>query len=165
MPSNLFAFKNIFALALTLWFGYVAWGSLRFPYLAKMLPLSVGTCLFILGIVNLVQQIMATARDAEKDGGGFADLSTNWKIPIELVWRRFFIYLTMIVLIYVLIWIIGYPLTMTLFIFVFYRFFAGASWWASVIAGLAGLAFLAVTSHVLNMQWPEGLIVLPWPLG
>jgi uncharacterized membrane protein len=165
MPSNLFAFKNIFALALTLWFGYVAWGALRFPYLAKMLPLSIGVCLFVLGIVNLVQQVVITSRNTAKDGGGFADLSTDWKIPIELVWRRFFIYFAMILLLYGLIWLIGYPLTMTLFIFVFYRFFAGASWLAAVIAGLAGLSFLALTSHLLSMQWPEGLIVLPWPVG
>ncbi|MFZ7128113.1 MAG: tripartite tricarboxylate transporter TctB family protein [Desulfobacterales bacterium] len=165
MAGNLFAFKNLFALALTGWFGYVAWEAFRFPYLAKVLPLSVGACLFVLGIVNLIQQVMRTARDVEKEGGGFADLSTDWKIPIELVWRRFFIYLAMLLLLYVLIWAVGYPLTMTLFIFIFYRFFAGASWWASAVGGLAGLAFLALTSHVLRMQWPEGLLTLPWPLG
>jgi len=32
-------------------------------------------------------------------------------------------------------------------------------------AGLAGLEFFILTSKVLNINWPEGLIKLPWPLG
>lgn len=165
MPSNLFAFKNLLALAFTLWFGYVAWEALDFPYLARVQPLYLGAFLFVLGIVNLIQQIWRTSKSAEQDGAGFGDLSTDWQIALEIVWRRFFVFLVMILILYAGFWLIGYPLTMTLFIFLFYRFVAGASWWASVVAGLCGLGFLALASHVLSMQWPEGLLVLPWPLG
>jgi len=164
MPSNLFAFKNLLALAFTLWFGYIAWGALDFPYLAKVQPLYVGAALFFLGIVNLVDQIRRTSQSAE-DGVGFSDLSTDWQLAIEIVWRRFFLFLAMLLILYAGFWVIGYPMTMTLYIFLFYRYWAGASWWASIVAGLCGLGFLALASHVLSMQWPEGLLVLPWPLG
>jgi len=165
MPSNLFAFKNLLALAFTLWFGYVAWGALRFPYLAKVLPLYVGAFLFVLGIANLLHQVFLTSKTAREEGGGLADLSTDWKMAIDIVWGRFFFFLGMILALYACFWVVGYPVTMTLFIFLFYRSVARASWWASIVAGLAGLAFLALASHVLSMQWPEGLIPLPWPLG
>jgi len=165
MPRNLFAFKNLLALAFTLWFGYVAWGARHFPFLARVLPLYVGGCLFLLGVVNLVHQVFLTSQTTEREGGGFSDLSSDWKIPINIVWRRFFVFMGMILGLYAFFGLIGYPLTMTLFIFLFYRFLAKASWWASAVAGLCGLAFLAVASHVLSMQWPEGLITLPWPLG
>ena len=35
----------------------------------------------------------------------------------------------------------------------------------SVVAGCAGLGFLALASNVLGMDWPAGLLKLPWPLG
>jgi hypothetical protein len=165
MPSNLFAFKNVLALAFTLWFGYVAWGARHFPYLARVLPLYVGGCLFVLGIANLIHQVFITSKTSQEEGGGFADLSTDWKIPIEIVWARFFLFLGMILVLYACFWLVGYPLTMTVFIFLFYRLIARASWWASTIAAVSGLAFLAVASHVLSMRWPEGLVTLPWPLG
>ena len=165
MPSNLLAFKNLLALAFTLWFGYVAWGARKFPYLAKVLPLYIGAFLFLLGIVNLFDQLRRADLKTEQEGTSFGDLSTDWEISIETVWRRFFFFFAMILLLYLCFWVIGYPLTMTLFIFLFYRLVARASWWASAVASLAGLAFLALASHVLSMQWPEGLITLPWPLG
>ena len=40
-----------------------------------------------------------------------------------------------------------------------------AKWVASIVAGAAGLGFLAVASKVLGMDWPQGPIKLPWPLG
>jgi hypothetical protein len=113
----------------------------------------------------LFLQLRRTSKTAEQEGASLSDLSASWDISFELVWRRFFVFFTMILLLYGCFWILGYPLTMILFIFLFYRFAAGASWWASVVAGFSGLAFLALASHVLGMQWPEGLITLPWPLG
>jgi Na+/glutamate symporter len=163
MLSNLLAFKNLFALALTVWFGYVAWESWHFPFLAKVFPFYIGAALFVLGIVNLGQQLRRAVQD--RDTAGFADLSTDWSISIEIVWRRFFVFFVMILVLYAMTWVIGYPVTMTVFIFFFYRSLARASWWASAVAGLCGLGFLALTSHLLNMTWPEGLLVLPWPLG
>jgi hypothetical protein len=86
-------------------------------------------------------------------------------MPLEEVYVAFMLNLGILIGVYIAIYLIGYPLAMTLFIFLFYRFMAGASWVASVVAGAAGLGFMAVASHVLGMDWPEGLIALPWPLG
>lgn len=165
MLRSVLAFKNIFALFIMLCFAYGVWEARDYAYLAKVFPFYISIVLVILGAINLVQEINASLKQVEQGKGGFADLSTNWRIPIELVWRRFFIYVALILVLYGFIGVVGYPLTMTLFIFLFYRFFAGASWWASGIAGMAGLGFLALTSKILNMDWPQGLIHLPWPLG
>jgi Na+/glutamate symporter len=165
MLRSVLAFKNIFALFLTLCFAYGVWEARNYAYLAKVFPYYISMGLVILSIINLVQEIRASLQQVEQGKSSFADLSTNWRIPIELVWRRFFIYITMIFLLYGVIWLIGYPLALTVFIIIFYRFFAGASWWASAIAGAAGLGFLALASTLLNMDWPQGLLHLPWPLG
>jgi Na+/glutamate symporter len=165
MLRSVLAFKNIFALFLTLCFVYGAWEARTYAFLAKVFPFYISIVLVILSVINLGQEINASLKQVEQGKGGFADLSTNWRIPIELVWRRFFIYIALIFLLYGVIGLVGYPLALTVFIFLFYRFFAGASWWASVIAGSAGLGFLALASSVLNMDWPQGLLQLPWPLG
>lgn len=165
MLRSVLAFKNMFALFITLCFAYGVWEARDYAYLAKVFPFYISMVLVILGVINLVQEIRASFKQVEQGQGGFADLSTNWQIPIELVWRRFFIYVALIFILYAFIWLVGYPLTLTVFIFVFYRFFAGASWRASGIAGLAGLGFLALASKILSMDWPQGLLELPWPLG
>ena len=81
------------------------------------------------------------------------------------VWKRFGFYIGIIIGVYVFIYLIGYPLAISLFICLFYRMVAKAKWVTSVVAGCAGLGFLALASNVLGMDWPEGLLKLPWPLG
>lgn len=165
MLPRIFSFKNVFALLVTLWFAYCAWESRNYAFLAKVFPFYISIALAALGVINLVQEVAASIRRTDSSGSSFADLSAKWSIPSEAVWRRFFVYIGMILVLYACIWVIGYPLTLTIFIFLFYRLLARASWWTSLIAGLAGLGFLALMSHVLGMDWPEGLIHLPWPLG
>jgi hypothetical protein len=71
----------------------------------------------------------------------------------------------LLLIVYVGIWLIGYPLSITIFILLFYRYVTKTSWLAALIAGSAGMGFLMLTSRILNMDWPVGLIALPWPLG
>jgi len=86
-------------------------------------------------------------------------------IQTSKVRKRFGFYIGIILSVYLFIYLIGYPLTMTLFICLFYRLIAKAKWSISIVAGCAGFGFLAMTSHLLSMEWPEGLLKLPWPLG
>lgn len=164
MLSKLLSFRTIFSFFLTICFAYGVWEARIYAPLAKIFPFYISIVLLICSIINLFQEIRGAAA-AGDEGQNFADLSTSWNMPIKEVWKKFFLILSMLLSIYVFIWFIGYPLTIILFIFIFYRFVAGASWVGSTAAMLAGLGFLALTSRVLNMEWPEGLIHLPWPLG
>jgi hypothetical protein len=159
--------KNAFALFLLLWFAYGVWEARSYGFLAKIFPFYVSLVLLILMLVHIVMEIV---RGARKAGGGSqaaggADLSVDWDMPMAEVYRAFIIFIGILVGVYLSIYVIGYPLAMTLFIFIFYRFMANASWLTSLVAGAAGLGFMALASHVLGMYWPEGLITLPWPLG
>lgn len=166
MLSRVLAFKNIFSLLILLWFAYGVWEARDYAYLARLFPFYISMAMFVLSIVNLVQEVRASLHQTAKEGGrGFADLTAAWDIPIDLVWHRFFFYLSIILVLYGFIWLIGYPLSLTLFIIAFYLFFTRSSWWAALLAGITGLGFLALMSEVLGMDWPEGLLRLPWPLG
>lgn len=165
MLRKAFSFKNIFALFITLCFAYGVWEARGYEYLAKVFPYYISIFLLFFSILNLVQEVRGSLHPSDSNQVSFSDLSTSWNIPIQEVWKRFFFYLGLLLVLYGFIWVLGYPLTMTLFIFFFYLFIARAPWWVSAIAGLSGLTFLAVTSRVLAMVWPEGLIQLPWPFG
>jgi hypothetical protein len=159
--------KNLFSLFLIAWFAYGVWEARNYAFLAKIFPFYISLILLICAVISIVLEIRKVVDQAEDLHGASSgsDLSVDWDIPMAVVWRRFGLYVGIILGVYVFIYLIGYPLTMSLFILLFYRFVAKAGWIASLIAGAAGLGFLALASHLLGMDWPEGLLTLPWPLG
>jgi hypothetical protein len=165
MASRILSVKFIFSCLLTAAFAYGIFEARGYAYLARIFPFYISVVLFVLGVVNIVMEVRRAVNREESTGVGFSDLGADWDIPMSDVWMRFAIYLGMILVMYAGVWIIGYPVCISLFILLFYRFKAEAKWKWSVVAGLAALGFLALVSRLLNMDWPEGRISLPWPLG
>ncbi len=159
--------KNLFSLFLIAWFAYGVWEARAYAFLAKIFPFYISLVLLIFAVISIVLEIRTVvdqAGDLHGKSSG-SDLSVDWGMPMAVVWRRFGLYIGIILGVYVFIYLIGYPLTLSLFICLFYRLIAKAKWIISIIAGFAGLGFLALASNVLGMDWPEGLLKLPWPLG
>jgi hypothetical protein len=165
--SRYLTLRNLFSLFLIAWFAYGVWEARSYAFLAKIFPFYISLVLLIFAVISIVLEIRKVVDQAddlhEKSSG--SDLSVEWDMPMAVVWQRFGLYLGIILVVYAFIYIIGYPLAISLFICIFYRKIAGAKWMTSIIAGAAGLGFLALASKVLGMDWPEGLIKLPWPLG
>lgn len=159
--------NNIFSLFLVLWFAYGVWEARSYAFLAKIFPLYVSLVLLVIAVISVVLEVRKVVDRAEDlhQASSSADLSVDWDLPLTVVWRRFGLYIAIILGVYLGIFLIGYPLALSLFILLFYRLIAKANWTAAVIAGCAGLGFLALASCVLGMDWPQGLIKLPWPLG
>ena len=165
--SRYLTLRNVFSLFLIAWFAYGVWEARSYAFLAKIFPFYISLVLLIFAVISIVLEIRKVVDQAddlhEKSSG--SDLSVEWDMPMAVVWQRFGLYVGIILAVYVSIYIIGYPLAISLFICLFYRKIAGAKWRTSIIAGCAGLGFLALASKVLGMEWPEGLLKLPWPLG
>ena len=160
--------RNFFSLFLILWFAYGVYEARHYAFLARIFPLYVSLILLVCAIINLIKENLPQVRQAMSDSPkklNTSDLSSNWDMPMSRVWRRFLFFVGVILALYAATYVIGYPVAITLLIFLFYRQIAEASYPASFIAAAAGLGFLALASKVLNMSWPEGLIKLPWPLG
>jgi hypothetical protein len=159
--------KTLFSLFLVAWFAYGVWEARSYAYLAKIFPFYVSLVLLFFAVLSIIIDItkaFGRSEDLQEASGG-GDLAVDWDIPMSAVWRRFGFFLGIIIGVYVFIYLIGYPLTMSLFICFFYRLIAKATWRASLVAGGLGLGFLALASSVMGMDWPEGLLKLPWPLG
>lgn len=165
MAARILSLKFMFSCLLTAVFAYGVFEARGYAYLAKIFPFSISIVLFVLGVVNIVMEVRRAVRRKESGGVGFSDLGTDWDIPLTDVWMRFAIYLGMILVMYAGVWVIGYPVCISLFILLFYRFVAETKWKWSLVACLAALGFLALVSRLLNMDWPEGRVSLPWPLG
>ena len=161
-------FNIIFSACLPIVFAYGVYESLSYMYLAKIFPLSISLVLFITALINLIQEIRETRTASGVTvvkGVDTADLESKWDIPMAQVWSKLLVYMAGILILYLFIWIIGYPLSITLFIILFYRYVTETGWIGAFIAGAAGMGFLALVSKLLTMDWPQGLIHLPWPLG
>lgn len=159
--------KNLFSLFLVVWFAYGVWEARNYAYLAKIFPFYISLVLLVFAVISIVLEIRKVVDQADDLHGTStgSDLSVDWDMPMSVVWQRFGFYLGLILVMYVFTYLIGYPLSITLFIGLFYRFVAKASWPVSLVAAAAGLGFLALTSKLLGMDWPVGLVKLPWPLG
>ena len=165
--ARILTLKNLFSLFLIVWFAYGVWEARNYAFLAKIFPFYISLILLVFAVISIVVEIRSIVDKAEglhEDSTG-SDLSVDWDMPMTVVWQRFGLYVGIIAAVYVFIYLIGYPLTMSLFICLFYRLIAKARWVSSIIAGCAGLGFLALASHLLGMDWPAGLMKLPWPLG
>jgi hypothetical protein len=166
MLKKLLSIRVIFSVLMTLAFGYGVYEARTYAYLARIFPFYVSLALLGLSLLNLFQEIRNTLKGvAEDKAGGTADLEVTWDIEMSEVLTKFSVFIGIIILLYGFIWLIGYPLSLTIFIIVLYRFLSGTKWHWALAAGLAGLGFLALVSKLLYMDWPEGIIRLPWPLG
>ena len=166
MQSKFQYLRLIFSAIVILAFGYGIYEALSYAYLAKIFPLYISLVLCVLAGANLIQEIWASRRGTQTESSGAADLDSEWgDFAMSEVLRRFSVFVMVIIVLYVFIWLIGYPLSITLFIIILYRYITRTQWHWAIVAGLAGLGFLALVSKLLYMDWPEGVVKLPWPLG
>ena len=156
----------VFSVLVTLAFGYGVYEAFSYDYLAKIFPLYVSLVLCALALINLIQEIRSSIKGVRTGSKGTADLASEWgELAMSEVLQRFAAFIAVIILLYAVVWLIGYPLGITLFIIIMYRYVSRARWHWAIVAGLAGMGFLALVSKLLYMDWPEGIFKLPWPLG
>jgi hypothetical protein len=169
MMKSLINVRIAFSILITVFFGYAAYEARSYMYLAKIFPLYISLAMFLLALINLIQEVVNTVRQAEHTGIGSVDLGSDWDIPIGEVWTRFGVYLGMLLVLYLCIWLAGYVLSLSVFIFLFYWRITGTRWYWAILAGLSSTAFTAVLDRILVIGWPSGLIQqwvsMPWPIN
>jgi hypothetical protein len=158
--------RFIFSAIVILAFGYGIYEALSYAYLAKIFPFYISLVLCVLAIINFIQEIRVSRKGSKTKSTGAADLESEWgDFAMSEVLRRFSVFVVVIIVLYAFVWLIGYPLSITLFIIILYRYITRTKWHWAIVAGLAGWGFLALVSKLLYMDWPEGVFKLPWPLG
>jgi hypothetical protein len=161
--------KIIFALLVALVFGYTAWEAISYPYLAKIFPLSISIVFLLLALISLGLDIRSYQKEKRKTESVRRDIKISAAAAKneEEGTRSMSIkeVCSYIGLLYLGIWLIGYPLSITTFIIVFYRFIGKTDWVLASVIGIIGFDFIILVSEIMTLDWPAGLIPLPWPLG
>jgi len=168
MQHRLLNVRLVFAAIIVLAFGYGTYEAFSYGYLARIFPLYVSMVMFVLACINLAQEIRTSWKRVQISGVGFVDLESDWDIPMSTVMERFIRFLALLLLLYASIWLVGYSLSITIFLVIFYRYLTGTPWWTALVAGLSGLGFISLISKLMVIDWPSGIIQnwiqLPWPL-
>lgn len=168
MQYRLLSVRLVFAAIMVLAFAYGMYEAFSYAYLARIFPLYISLVMFVLACINLAQEIRISWKRVQVSGVGFVDLESDWDIPMSTVMERFIRFLALLLLLYASIWLVGYSLSITIFLVFFYRFLTGTSWWVAFGAGFAGLGFISLISKLMVIDWPSGIIQnwiqLPWPL-
>ncbi|UCG65861.1 MAG: hypothetical protein JSW12_02075 [Deltaproteobacteria bacterium] len=169
MQYRLLSFRLVFAAIMVLAFAYGMYEAFSYAYLAKIFPLYISLFMFVLACINLAQEIRISWKRVQASGVGFVDLESDWDIPMSAVLDRFARFLALLLLLYASIWLMGYSISITIFLILFYRFLTKTTWWVAFGAGFAGLGFISLISKLMVIDWPSGIIQdwihLPWPLG
>ena len=153
------------ALLLFLWMAYEA---RDFARLARVFPLTISLIAVVLGSVNLGMSIwryrtegVLIGTDAPKTAvaqGGEGDDA----LVVSGVLRALY-YLGWTLGYALLIWLIGLVVATLVFVVVFLLVEAKASWVLISVGGTATVGVLLLISEVMDLAWPDSLIVLgPW---
>ena len=169
MLRTIISLRVLLSASITLAVAYTGYKALDYMYLAKVFPLSISILLLIFCLINLVRDILHTHHRVESTGVGAADLGTEWDIPLDLVWKRFGYYLLLLLLLYGGILLVGYVISITVFVILFYWRITKAGLFWSIVGGAAALVFISVVDKLLFLGWPSGLLQeyvrLPWPFN
>jgi putative tricarboxylic transport membrane protein len=139
----LFTIAIIFVLAIALW------QSRNFGFRAGLFPWVIGTPTLILAFFQLARDIVGKQRDHAEPG-----------IDPSVVRRRTISIIAWTVGCFVAIWFLGFSYAVPLTIFVYLRFAGGESWkMTAIVTFCAWLFFWALFERMLNVPFPEGLLI------
>jgi hypothetical protein len=140
--------------------GLVFYDAMQQKYLALIFPAGVSILTFALLSVVLVQQLCG-----RKESSAFHDndLSLTPGTP------GFLHYLLWILGLFVGIYVVGLPIAICLFIFVFTTVKVGRKYLRNAVLALGLLALISVLTEMLTLRYPPSLlrqvVDMPWWLG
>ncbi len=130
--------------------------ALEWPFQAALFPLSVGIPLLILASIQLLQTLLAKA---ESDDGAAVDLEFSSDIAPELQCRRAIAAFSWIVGFILAVFLIGFPLTVPLFVCAYLRFESGLDRLPTLVAtAVTWIMFYALFQKLVHLQFEQGAL-------
>jgi len=112
--------------------------------------------LLVLATVQLLQVIFGKG---ETDEGAGLDLDFSSDVPVEVARRRVINTFSWIIAFIVSVYLIGFPLTVPLFIFCYLKFQSQVSWLYSTTAtAITWGGFYALFQWLVHIQFEDGAI-------
>lgn len=143
----------IFLLAVA---GYAIYQASGWTFKTALFPLAVSIPLLALLTIQLVQIIFGKA---EGDSGAALDVEFSSDVPPEVARRRVIGIFAWIVGFIVSVYLIGFPLTVPLFIFNYLKFQSGVGWLPTIVAtAVTWGCFHGLFEWLVHIQFEDGAI-------
>ena len=149
-------------LILLIFFGGV-FTARQWQYQARLFPWVIGIPALLLCIAQLAMDLFRTTEsDNSDDVSGLMDLPVDRGIPVSVVVRRAVNSFGWVIGFMLVIWIIGFIISVPLFVLLYLLIQAREKLWVSLVYTGAMLIFLLGVFHqVLHIPWPPGVIPGP----
>ncbi len=130
----------------------------QWQFQARLFPWSIGIPTMLLCFLQLGMDLFRN-RNEDEDLAGVMDLPVDRSVPVRVVIQRAVNIFSWIFGLYASIWIIGFILSVPLFLLLYLRIQAGESWKVAVTYMVVMMVFMVgVFEMVLHIPWPPGLI-------
>ena len=149
-------------LILLIFFGGV-FTARQWQFQARLFPWTIGIPALLLCVAQLAMDLFRTTEsDNSDDVSGLMDLPVDRGIPVSVVVRRAVISFGWVIGFMLVIWIIGFIISVPLFVLLYLLIQAREKLWVSLVYTGAMLIFLLGVFHqVLHIPWPPGVIPVP----
>jgi len=130
--------------------------ALEWPFKAKLFPLSVSIPLFILAGIQLLQLLVGKEEIIESAA---VDLEFSSDVPPEIERRRVITAFSWIAGFILAVYLIGFPLTVPLFICFYLRFESGVGALPTIAAtAITWTMFYGLFQKLVHLQFEQGAI-------
>jgi hypothetical protein len=152
--------RFLLALAVALIAGYAVYLSLSWPFRAALFPRVIGIPLLLLALAEMFLSAFRTEGEREGHAVDF-ELSTN--IDVAVARKRTLAMSLWIVGFLVLILLVGFPIGVPLFVFLYLRFAGGEKWGLSLALTLVSWLFVkGLLDRLLHVPMPQGWLLSFW---
>ena len=146
----------LFCLFLIAVAAYAIFASIGWSFKAKLFPLSISIPLLMLAIVQLLLILFGKAETSE---GGAMDVEFSTDVDPEIVRHRVLGIFGWIIAFIALVYLLGFPITVPLFIFLYLKFQSEVTWlWTIVITGITWGCFYMLFQYLVHIQFETGAI-------
>lgn len=130
--------------------------ALDWPFKAKLFPLSVSIPLLILASLQMLQLIFGKE---ETNDSAAVDIEFSSDLPPEVERRRVIAAFSWITGFIICVYLIGFPLTVPLFIFVYLKFESGVGWFYTCLStALTWAIFYGLFEKLVHLQFEQGVL-------
>ncbi len=149
-------------LILLIFFGGV-FTARQWQFQARLFPWTIGIPALLLCVAQLAMDLFRTTEsDNSDDVSGLMDLPVDRGIPVSVVVRRAVNSFGWIIGFMLVIWLIGFIISVPIYVLLYLLIQAREKLWVSLVYSGAMLIFiLGVFHQVLHIPWPPG--VFPGP--
>ena len=136
--------------------GYAIYQASGWSFKTALFPLAVSIPLLALVTIQLVQIIFGKA---QTDTGAVVDIEFSSDVPPEVERRRVIGTFAWIIGFILSVYLIGFPLTVPLFIFTYLKFQSGVGWLPTIIStAITWGCFYGLFQWLVHIQFEDGAI-------